>query len=235
MALGATATCPDLTALVAIERRSSNRAAPSETRARILDTAARLYRRFGHKKTTVADIARDMSMSPANVYRFFRSKQAIEAAVAGELLNRVILAACDAARRDGSATERLRTVLKAVERLHAFHSVKDYRLHELVVTATRENWSVVRSYADRLSFTVAQVISEGQAQGEFSEADPMTISRCVLSATSAYLDPLLVMAGTSSGRPTIDQIIDFCIGALRAVPKETTRGSGSVQTIPSGR
>jgi hypothetical protein len=105
----------------------------------------------------------------------------------------------------------------------------------LVVTATRENWSVVRSYADRLSFTVAQVISEGQAQGEFSEADPMVISRCVLSAASAYVDPLLVMAGTSSGRPTIDQIIDFCIGALRAAPKETTTGSGSIQTIPSGR
>jgi AcrR family transcriptional regulator len=219
MALGATATYLDLTALVAIPPRGSNRAAPSETRARIIETAARLYRRIGHKKTTVADIAHDMSMSPANVYRFFQSKQTIEAAVAGELLNEVIVAACDAARGVGSATERLRAVLLAVERLHAFHSVNHHRLHELVVIATRENWSVASTYADRLSSTVAQVISEGQAQGEFSEADPMIITRCLLSAASAYVDPLLITAGANLNRPTLDQMIDFCIGALRAVPK----------------
>jgi hypothetical protein len=43
---------------------------------RIVQAAIRLHRQIGFKKTTVADIARGASMSPANVYRFFASKQA---------------------------------------------------------------------------------------------------------------------------------------------------------------
>src|SRR5215472_12093060 len=119
MALGTTAHSPDRTVRLPIRARGSNRAGPSETRARILRTAEQLYRRIGHKKTTVADIARDISMSPANVYRFFPSKHAIESAVAGVLLDKVVRAAGEAAQRDGSAAERLRAVLQAVERLHA--------------------------------------------------------------------------------------------------------------------
>jgi AcrR family transcriptional regulator len=229
MTRGETAAYPEASALVAIQPRGSNRAAPSETRARILEAATRLYRRIGYKKTTVADIAHDMSMSPANLYRFFPSKQAIEAAVAGELLNVVIVAASAAARGDGSATERLRSILQAVERQHAFHSLNDHRMHELVLAAICEKWSVASSYADRLVFTVAQVIAEGQAHGEFSDADPIAIARCVLTASSAYLDPFLAAVGTTSGGPTLDQMIEFCIAAFRAVPKESATGPGPIQ------
>jgi AcrR family transcriptional regulator len=45
-----------------------------DTRTRILDVADRLFRHYGYAKTTVADLARELGMSPANVYRFFASK-----------------------------------------------------------------------------------------------------------------------------------------------------------------
>ena len=53
--------------------------APSETstRDRIVETAERFFREIGYQKTTVADIAKALRMSPANVYRFFESKKAI--------------------------------------------------------------------------------------------------------------------------------------------------------------
>jgi Bacterial regulatory proteins, tetR family len=44
----------------------------------IVVTARRLYRQLGPRKTTVADIARELRMSPANIYRFFGSTPAIE-------------------------------------------------------------------------------------------------------------------------------------------------------------
>ncbi|MEA2894349.1 MAG: hypothetical protein QOI05_5142, partial [Bradyrhizobium sp.] len=43
------------------------------TRERILVVAERLFREIGYQKTTVADIAKVLRMSPANVYRFFDS------------------------------------------------------------------------------------------------------------------------------------------------------------------
>ena len=38
-------------------------------------------RDIGYQKTTVADIAKSLRMSPANVYRFFDSKKSINEAV----------------------------------------------------------------------------------------------------------------------------------------------------------
>ncbi len=54
----------------------------TDTRERILVVAERLFRQIGYQKTTVADIAKELRMSPANVYRFFDSKKAIHEGVA---------------------------------------------------------------------------------------------------------------------------------------------------------
>ena len=57
----------------------------ADTRERILVVAERLFRQIGYQKTTVADIAKELRMSPANVYRFFDSKKAIHEGVARAL------------------------------------------------------------------------------------------------------------------------------------------------------
>jgi len=54
---------------------------PDDTRARIMETADALFRRMGFAKTAVADIAAELGMSPANVYRFFPSKNDIVEAI----------------------------------------------------------------------------------------------------------------------------------------------------------
>ena len=60
-----------------------------DTRERILVVAERLFRQIGYQKTTVADIAKELRMSPANVYRFFDSKKAIHEGVARGLMGEV--------------------------------------------------------------------------------------------------------------------------------------------------
>jgi AcrR family transcriptional regulator len=187
------------------------------TRSRILEVAVQLYRRLGHRKTTVIDIAHEISMSPANCYRFFRSKQAIKEAVVGRLLEQVIVAAVDAARSDGSATMRLQAVLQEVERLHNNRFMQDKSLHDLVATAMRENWTSVRPYSERMETVVAQVIADGQTLGEFRNGDPMTVARCVLAATDFYTNPLLIGASAGYARPMLGQMLEFCVRGLREV------------------
>src|SRR6266576_1698102 len=58
-------------------------------REQILVTAERLFREIGYQKTTVADIAKALHMSPANVYRFFDSKRSINSGVARRLMGQV--------------------------------------------------------------------------------------------------------------------------------------------------
>ena len=87
-----------------------------ETRARIVETAEKLFREIGFQKTTVADIARELRMSPANVYRFFGSKAEINGAVARHLLSSIADASVAIVEGPGSAGDRLRALVKKKEK-----------------------------------------------------------------------------------------------------------------------
>ena len=183
---------------------------------RIVQVATRLHREIGYSKTTVADIARGASMSPANVYRFFPSKQAIEEAVVAEQFEELSKAATFASRSGGPALQRLRAVLRAISQLHEHRLANDSKLHELVAAAVRENWTVALSYADRIRALVRAIIAAGQASGELRPGSSMAMTCCLLEAMDGYLNPSRINAATV--RPTFDEMMDFCAGALRHVP-----------------
>ncbi|WGS21739.1 MULTISPECIES: TetR family transcriptional regulator [unclassified Bradyrhizobium] len=77
-----------------------------EARARILEVAEEHFRRIGYHKTSVADIASELGMSPANVYRFFPSRDAINESICGRLVNEVADLAFAIARTNAPAFVR---------------------------------------------------------------------------------------------------------------------------------
>src|SRR5688572_33247024 len=87
--------------------KAQTRTKSDDTRARIIETADALFRRLGFAKTTVADIAGELGMSPANVYRFFPSKNAIVEAICRKCLSEVDEKAWAIARSRGPAGARL--------------------------------------------------------------------------------------------------------------------------------
>src|SRR5438093_7872511 len=89
----------------------------TDTRERILVTAERLFREIGYQKTTVADIAKALRMSPANVYRFFDSKKSINAGVARRLMGQVERESQAIAQGPGSPVKRLRRLLATIHRM----------------------------------------------------------------------------------------------------------------------
>src|SRR6202158_4354012 len=89
-----------------------------DTRERILVVAERLFRQIGYQKTTVANIAKELRMSPANVYRFFDSKKAIHEGVARGLMGGVEEAAQVIATRRGPAASRLRVLMTPGHRMN---------------------------------------------------------------------------------------------------------------------
>src|SRR6202035_1231232 len=91
----------------------------TSVRERILTTAEQLFREIGYHKTTVADIARELRMSPANVYRFFDSKKSINVGVARRLMSEVEQASERIASGKTSATERMRALLANMHRMNS--------------------------------------------------------------------------------------------------------------------
>src|ERR1700732_4771596 len=146
----------------------------SDTQERILVVAERLFRQIGYHKTTVADIARELRMSPANVYRFFDSKKSINVGVARRLMSEVEQASERiASGKTGatSATERLRALLANMHRMNSDRYVADAKMHDMVAVAMEENWEVCRMHMESIIATIGTVIADGAASGEFRVTD----------------------------------------------------------------
>ena len=130
----------------------------TDTRERILVVAERLFRQIGYQKTTVGDIAKELRMSPANVYRFFDSKKAIHEGVARGLMGGVEDAAQIIATRRGPAASRLRELLTTIHRMNSERYVGDSKLHEMVEVAMEESWEVCVAHMHRLTEFIAMPV-----------------------------------------------------------------------------
>ena len=131
-----------------------------DTRERILVVAERLFRQIGYQKTTVADIAKELRMSPANVYRFFDSKKAIHEGVCRALMGEVEAEAQRIAAIPGPASVRLRELVKTIHRMNSERYVGDSKLHEMVEVAMQESWEVCLAHMMTITETIGGVIAQ---------------------------------------------------------------------------
>ena len=183
-------------------------------RERVLLVAERLFRQLGYQKTTVADIAKAMRMSPANVYRFFDSKKAIHEGVACRLMGEVEVAAQAITARPEPASQRLRDLITTVHRMNAERYVGDAKLHEMVAIAMEESWDVCVSHIERITAMIAEVIADGKKAGEFAVADVALASSCTCTAMINFFHPQLIAHADEKPGPTLDQMVDFVLAAL---------------------
>jgi len=187
----------------------------TDVRERILTTAERLFREIGYQKTTVADIARDLRMSPANVYRFFDSKKSINAGVARRLMGEVEQASSKIASGNKGAAERLRQLLATVHRMNSDRYVADSKMHDMVAAAMEESWDGCRLHMESITATIATVIADGVASGEFRVTDVNAAAQCTCTAMSRFFHPQLIAECANKPGPTLDQMVDFVIAGLR--------------------
>ena len=187
-------------------------------RRRIIATAERLFREIGFQKTTVADIARELRMSPANVYRFFGAKSEINAAVAQSLMDEVERGLEAIARRNVPAADRLRAIVLANEEMNAARYTADRKLHDMVEAALVENWPSVSAHIDRINAILADVVADGMRNGEFAPGDALRAAALVNLACVRFFHPRLIVECADRPEPSSAQMIDFCLAALRAGP-----------------
>jgi AcrR family transcriptional regulator len=185
-----------------------------DTRCRIVETAERLFRQIGYQKTTVADIAKALRMSPANVYRFFDSKKAINEAVAERLMYEVEGAIGAIASRKVPAAERLRDMIATMHQMNAALYTDELRMHEMVERALSESWQVVHAHLERKSAIFQRVVEDGIDAGEFEQADPVVASRCVQVALIRFCHPALLVQCAGEPGPSLDQMTDFVLAGL---------------------
>src|SRR5262245_26264931 len=168
------------------------RTKPEDTRERIMATADALFRRLGFAKTTVADIASELRMSPANIYRFFDSKNAIVEAICRRCLAAVEEKAWTVARSKAAAGQRMERLVLEILAYHMENLVTERRVNELVVAAIEHSWDTIRAHKDVMRNVVELILRDGIDAGEFEPVDPRETAEVIMRSLVPFTHPLVV-------------------------------------------
>jgi AcrR family transcriptional regulator len=144
-----------------------------EMRQRILTATEARFRHYGYNKTTVADIAGDLGISTAYVYKFFASKLAICEAIVGEMINRIGAQLEDVAHSAQPASERLRMLYKTLLEQSVGLYFQERKLHDLIRVGMDERYAAVDHFKQRMREAVRCIVESGRANGEFEARTPL--------------------------------------------------------------
>jgi AcrR family transcriptional regulator len=165
---------------------------PDDTRARIMETAEALFRRLGFAKTAVADIAAELKMSPANVYRFFASKNAIVEAICRRCLSQVEEKAWAAARAKGTAGQRIERLVLEILAYHKENLLIEHRVNEMVLFAMDHMWDTIRAHKEVMRNVTELILRDGIESGEFEPVEPRATADLIMRSVLSFTHPVLV-------------------------------------------
>ena len=163
-----------------------------QTRELILRKAEELFRHFGFGKTTVADIAKDLGMSTANIYKYFPSKEAIIQASGERNLNAMKESFLRADRSRKTSLERLEILVLTI--FHANQEIlkNEKQIYKLVLTAREGNWACVQNFHDFVLGTITSIVEGGMRNHEFRTGNAAATAKLLLNCLNSSLDPLLL-------------------------------------------
>lgn len=144
-------------------------------RNQVLRTAADLFRERGYRATTLDDIAARLAMSKASLYRYFRAKEEMLAAISRETIELFTRGLALVLASDLSPEEKLRRVVREHVRFvianRSFLTVFFSEEANLPPRLAR----AIAARKDRYDKGVEAIITEGVRDGAFRDATPRLV------------------------------------------------------------
>ncbi len=166
---------------------------PEDTRAQILEAAQQRFSKYGYGKTTMAEIAKDCSMSAANLYRFFENKHDIGANLSCQCLeNQLTILNPIVDQNTHTAAARLEEfVLTLLRSIHQQWSENPH-LDEMVNSICLERREIVEQHVQKKQELITTLIKEGNRLNEFDVVDPTKTAEAVLAALTLFVVPFMM-------------------------------------------
>ena len=186
------------------------------TRVRILEAAEDVLRRFGPRKTTVVDVARELGVSHGAVYRHFPSKVALRDAVTERWLHRISEPLAQIATGEGAADVRLRRWVDALVAAKRRKVRDDAEMFAAYHGLALESRDVIAAHVGDLVGQIARIVADGIASGVFAPGDPQRLARSVFDATNRFHNPAHSAGWDEAGIDAdLDALMDLLLSGLR--------------------
>jgi AcrR family transcriptional regulator len=173
------------------------------------------FRTYGYAKTAVADLAKQIDLSPAYIYKFFESKQAIGEAVCRQELGKIEAELRAIASSRKPALTRLRQIFKTTAQRGAGLFFNERKIHDLAVTACTEKWEPIRAHQEALLDILRDLIAEGRKAGEFERKTPLAeTSLAVLQTLELFSQPLLLEQNMDDPEGKAESVANLVLRSL---------------------
>jgi AcrR family transcriptional regulator len=183
---------------------------------RILTAAEALLRRHGPAKTTLTDVARELGVSHAALYRYVPGKEALRELVVGRWLHALMPPLEAIVAAPGAADQRLAAWLRTLTEAKRRKVFEDPEMFAAYHALANEARGVVLAHVGELRTQVARILRDGMDAGVFAPADPAQAAAAVLTATLAFHHPELVrQAGDRDRVGEFEVVLALVIRGLR--------------------
>ncbi|RXH57170.1 TetR/AcrR family transcriptional regulator [Granulicella sibirica] len=167
--------------------------AEHQRREQILRAAGEHFRHYGYRKTTVADLAKAIGLSPAYIYKFFVSKQAIGEAVCALCLGERTGALRKIVEETASPVESIRKIYKSLALSGARLFFEDRKMHDIVTASFEERWGNLEAYNHDLIGIIRRVLIRGRELGEFERKTSLEEAcRAIQHTMQSFFHPILL-------------------------------------------
>lgn len=155
----------------------------------ILDAADRLLARYGYKKMTIDDLAREVGIGKGTIYLHFSSKEDVALSRIDRVIERLLEQMKEIAASEKSDDEKIKQML-VLRVMYRFENVQHYSESLAdVLSSLRSSVNQRREkYFESEAEIFARVILDGQESGEFrGKMNAVDTARAIIWATNALL------------------------------------------------
>lgn len=210
--------------------RLGSRGQPEESRAAIMNAAVQEFSQQGIAGARTDAIARTAHVNKALLYYYFKDKEALYGAVLDEVFSGLLASINEVFSRDLPPREKLLTYLGAHFDYIASHPLYPRLVQAEMTRAGHGNAPhverIVKQYFQPLFLNLAQLLKEGQRQGEFRAVDPWQFVPSMISLITFYFNaaPIVrMMTGEDALSPKRlaerrAAVQDFISAALFSLP-----------------
>lgn len=158
------------------------------TRDQILDATDRIMARYGFRKMTMDDLAREAGLGKRTIYLHFANKEDVGLSSIGRVVEAVHERLSQLAASNTDPTQKLREML-VVRVMGRIESIKNYyhSLDELFEVVRPAYMARRKAYFDREVELLSSVLREGKDKGDFQLLSPETTASTLMLATNAFL------------------------------------------------
>lgn len=172
--------------------------------ARILDATINELRKNGRRRLTIVEIATQLGMSHANVYRYFDSKAALVDALMQRWLQPVEAELRVIADGPDPAYDKLERLLSALNRAYRDRLESEPVLFQLFAESVDAARGVTRRHRLRIQSEIQRVVDEGLASGLFAIGDQRRALGLVYDTMHRFIHPVCVRLDAASARAPLE-------------------------------